>query len=330
VINPNLYNPSLVDPKVKVVSAMDRQNFRVTWPPTTGVDGYRVYAGFDPFHIRSLVSGPDLLPNTQTEFLMQLPAVPPKQVVYFWVASKTGANYTFIEDMGSYALTSVEWDVFNDPDRFSETTNDLMCGADQLYFIEEMRRRSKAILEDTGEEVDLFIKQWVGLPDPTTQNELGLDPSYQGMTRDIRGDGTVRSYGVGFFPGYFPAIRIRVRMGGLPVSQLDFQESGLRPLEPNEAWSLWDPMLHEGDIIVRANTGVRYVVKTSAFSNYRGVPMTQRFSMDIINPTSPLYTITDMDVWEKWNNIDSTEYSRIGFNQMPAADANERDYVLFR
>src|SRR3972149_1241941 len=102
---PELFNPSLIDPKVHVIAAMDRLNFRITWPAAPGVDGYRLYAGFDPLHIRSLISGVNILPAAQTELLVQLPFVPPNQIVYFWVASVIGDVYTFIEEYGSYTFT---------------------------------------------------------------------------------------------------------------------------------------------------------------------------------------------------------------------------------
>jgi hypothetical protein len=322
VISPKLYVPTLSCPAVRVVSQGDASKFVISWLAQPGSEGYRVYAGFDPFHIKSLISGPDPLASSITQFEFSLPPLPPTQIVYFWVGNIVGDTVTFLDEMGSYHLRTAQYDQFaNDP--FSDTSKMLMAPCDQLYFVEEMRRRAKAVLEDTGEEADLFIKQWTGLADPTTQDELGLDPNYQPMTRN---DGT---YGVGFYPGFFPATRIRIRFGGLPQSQLDYQVPGLRPLMDNQAWTLWDPLMHENDLIVRPSTGIRYVVKDLAYSNYRGAPMTQRLTLEVVNPTSPLQKVTDAGVREKWGMIDALGYARIGFNVMPPVDADATDYLLF-
>ena len=329
MISSYLYATSLVDPVVKVTSLEDASKFHITWPAQAAANGYRVYAGYDPLHIRSLVSGATAIASDTLGYTCDLPPLPPGQVVYFWVGSLEGAtgatadSVRFIDELGSYHLRSAQYDHFN-VSPYSDTTTELMCGDDQLYYIEEMRRRSKAILEDTGEEVDLFIKQWRGLPDPTTQDELGLDPNYQPLMRD---DNT---YGTGFYPGFFPAIRIRMRFGALPQSQLDYQPLGLRPLLDTESWTLWDPLMHENDILVRVATGQRYTIKNIAYSNYRGVPLTQRLTHSIINPTSPLQKITDAGVWSKWRSINTIDYMRIGWNVIPGSDSNSVDYLLFK
>ena len=321
-VNPNLYVPSLVKPKVLVTSTEDRSQYIISWPAQTGSTGYRVYAGFDPLWIKSLISGVDPLGPSVTSFTFNAPAYPPGQIVYFWVGNiVTGGDVVLLDEMGSYTYRSIQYDQFN-TSPFSESSLQIFAPCDNLYYIEEMRRRAKAILEDTGEEADLFIKQWRGLPDPSVQEELGLDPNYQAHARDDR------SYGTGFYPGYFPAIRIRLRFGGLPVSQLDYQSPGMRPLSDNMAWTLWDPLMHENDLIVRPNTGQRYVIKEISFSNYRAVPLTQRFSLSLMNPTSPLMRITDSDIREKWSNIDEMEYLRVGFSIMPGA-TGAADYMLF-
>jgi len=307
MLTAGLFNPSLEEPAVRVQSTEDRLRYTISWPSQSGALGYRVYAGFDPVHIRSLISGINPLPNTQTSFDFTSPLYPPGQIVYFWVAYEIGTSLVFISDVGSYLYGTGQLNKFTDTTRFSSTTTQLIDPDDSLYYMEEIRRRAKAIWEDTAEEVDLFIKQWRGLPDPTTQNDLGLDPNYQSMTRS---DNT---YGVGFYPGYFPAIRILMRFGNLPASQLEFQIPGLRPLLQNEAWTIWDPIMHENDLIVRASTGQRYTVSSTAFGNWRGVPITQRATLQVITPTSPLQKITDSDLRGKWGLINSVDYTRAGF-----------------
>lgn len=307
MLTAGLFQPSLQDPVVQVVSTEDRLQYVISWPAQSGAIGYHVYGGFDPVHIRSLISGPSPLPATQTAFTFNAPFYPPGQIAYFWVGMDSQGGPTFINDIGSYAMATGQLSTFNNTDRFSDTSIALMAPEDSLYYVEEIRRRAKAILEDTGEEIDLFMKQWRGLPDPTGQDELGLDPNYQSMSRDDR------TYGTGFYPGYFPSIRMLMRFGNLPASQLDYQPYGMRPLLQNEAWTVWDPILHEGDLIVRARTGQRYVVNSAAFGNWRGIPITQRMTLQIVAPTSPLQKVTNPDVIAKWGLINSVSYSRVGF-----------------
>lgn len=319
MLTAGLFNPSLNNPLVSVTSTGDRLNYVISWPAQMGATGYRVYAGFDPIHVRSLISGPDALPPTQLSFQYSSPPYPPAQVVYFWVRSE-GTN-TFISDVGSYLQVTGQRTVFTDNSRFSDTSLELINPDDSLYFMEEIRRRAKAILEDTCEPVDLYIKQWRGLPDPTAQEELGLDPNYQPMTRDDR------TYGTGFFPGFFPPIRMLMRFGNLPQSNFDFQVPGLRPLQPNESWTLWEPIIHENDLIVRVQTGQRYVVGVSSFGNWRTVPITQRMTLQLINQTSPLQKVTDSDVREKWGLISAVDYARASFS-LTSMSGTELDLLV--
>lgn len=312
MVTAGLFVPSLQDPVVQVTSTEDGLKYVISWPAQSGASGYRVYAGFDPIHIRSLISGLDPLPGDQLSFEFDTPAYPPGQIIYFWVAVNGASGPVFINEVGSYAYGTGQMSKFTDMSRFSDTTNDLIAADDSLYYMEEIRRRAKAILEDTSEEVDLYIKQWRGLPDPTTQNELGLDPNYQAMTRDDR------TYGSGFYPGYFPAIRMLMRFGNLPQSLLEFQSPGLRPLLQNEAWTIWDPIMHENDLLVRVSTGQRYVVSTTAFGNWRSVPITQRLTLQVVSPNSPLQKITNQALVDKWNGINVLDYMRAGFGVVGA------------
>jgi hypothetical protein len=325
-VSSELFDPLLSAPVVKVDSTSDRTQFRISWPDIAGATGFRVYAGFDPLYIRSLISGISPLPEADREFLFTAGFVPPGQIIYFWVAAESPSGLTFLDDLGGYTLRTQQASRFSaSPGPFSEDSLAMICPEDNLYFIEEMRRRAKAILEDTGEEVDVFIKQWRGLPDPNSQREMELDPNFQTMTRSDR------TYGVGFYPGYFPAIRMRMRFGQLPVSQLEMQQpGGLRPLLSNESWSLWDPILHENDLIVRSTTGQRYVVNSVSFSNYRGVPITQRQTLEIVTPTSQLQKITDADVRSKWRTVNSANFLRLGFGVVAEAEEGGPDFLIFR
>lgn len=318
-----IFSPSLDVPIVSVTSTEDRTEFKVSWPSQPGSSGYRVYAGFDPLHIRSLISGVDIIPSETTEFTFLSPVFPPGQIIYFWVSTREVASDRFLDEFGSFTLRTIQSSRF-EPGVISPEveTWGTGCFEDNRYFFEEIRRRAVSILEDTSEEVDVFIKQWRGLPDPSTQDAVQLDPNFQGMTRDDN------SFGTGFFPGYFPAIRIRMRFGSLPTALLDFQGAGLRPLLNNEAWTSWAPILHENDLVVRVSTGQRYAVDSVAHSNWRGVAITQRMSLQIVTPTSPLQKVTDAIIRDRWTRVNSVDFLRAGFG-IAGNELGGPDFLIF-
>lgn len=317
------FDPLVQDPVVRVTANDNRSVYTVSWPAQAGATGYRVYAGFDPVHIRSLISGVDPLLPSVLSFQFSAPPYPPNQIIYFWVATVQGLTVTFINNAaGSYALLTSQKGEFA-PSRLSPGSQELMAYEDKQYIFEEIRRRARAILEDTSEAVDVYIRQWTGLPDPTTQNAMQLDPNYQGMTRSDE------TFGTGFYPGFYPAIRINMRFGSLPAALLDFQMTGLRPLQSNEAWTNWEPILHENDLLVRVSNGNRYVVNSSAFSNYRGVPITQRMQLQNIQANSPLFNVTDAIVRERWGNVNAVDFSRVGFGVAADSVTGGPDFMIF-
>jgi hypothetical protein len=194
-----LFLPSLQTPVVNVTAAEDQTRFAISWPAVPAAVGYYVYAGFDPLHIRSRVSGVSAIPVGTTTFSFSAAFAPPSQIIYFWVSwIDANNNETFLDQVGSYHYLSAQMGHFVPSPHSAESTDLYFASSedDEKYYFEEIRRRAKAVLEDTSEEVDLFIRQWRGLPEPGTQSALGTDPNYQGMTRDDN------SFGTGFYPGY--------------------------------------------------------------------------------------------------------------------------------
>ena len=307
-----LFDPTLDSPIVRVVPNDDRTFMTISWPANPFCSGFKVYGGYDPLHIRSVISGLVPLPNTATQFVFRVPMIsPPTKTTYYWVSSlNPSGGETFLDDVGSYVPKTMTADAFSRESYCDETESDYILSSEQKYYFEEIRRRVRAISDDVSEDgwVDLYIRQWIGLPDTTAQAELGEDTDYQGMTRNSE------SFGTGFYPGFFPAIKIPMRFGALPNSLFDYQLPGMRPMLTNEAWTLWEPLISENDLIVRRTTGVRYIVKTTASSNKKGAVMVQRLSLDIVEPTSPLQKVTDLLLRDMWGKVNAVDYARVGWS----------------
>lgn len=308
------------------IEPLGNLRYRISWDQPNGINvtGYKIFAGFEPFYIRSLISGMDPLPATQTSFEFQFPnTVHTDMDIYFWVAYISNGNMFFINEFGKNERDSVEYNTMYPSQHSYQTT--MYIADDMKYFFEEIRRRAKAVWEDICEEVVIYKSQWNGLPDSYTQQELNDNPTYNEVTRS---DG---SYGTGFYPGYFPGYVSKVRFGSLPQFTYEFQPQGMVPVMAiDSAWTLWEPNLRQNDLIYRKLDGKFYMITSVGVSNIRGIRIVQRLTIEPINPTSPLNKINNDDLVTKWNNINKLDYLRIGFGVMPGDGQNIEDYLLFR
>jgi len=323
MIHPNLYNTDIVDSKIRINFSETYKTFNIQWDPIPGATGYSVYAGFDPFHIKALISGAE--PLTTTSFSFEHKPLISTKMVYFWVKYYTDANPsgTFLYQKGMTIYDSLVNGLLDDPNRFPDDIKALTCDYDSKFMIEEFRRRIKTVLYDSGEEVQLFLRQWHGLPSKSASGSMGLYPDYQGMTRDDS------SYGTGFYPGYFPAINIMVRFNNNNSLSINYQENGLKLDQQYAAFTLWELILNTMDVIYRPSTGDKYVISDIMQTNYRAVVNVQRFNVKLVEPTSPLYSLKNEDLITKWQNINQMDFLRIGFNVMVSDPALLSKYYVF-
>ncbi len=323
-INPN---DLLTAQKIRV-SLIGSQKYKITWDLVPEAEGYYVYAGYEPYYIRSKIS--DLLePNINTFEFSPSIFIPFDLVIYFWVAYKKGNDIIFIDEFGSNYILSQGINLYKDDPLYSDTTHDLI-EYDAQWFFEEIRRRAKAVLEDVGEEVILYKRQWSGATDSYGFEDndaygFNLDPNVQSKYR------TDDTYGTGYYPGFFPGIKINMRFGQIPPLIFDLNGRGLKiDLEYDTCWTLWEPYIRKWDLIYRPLNGNFYVVDNVGISNIRGVNIIQRLKNITLNPTEPLCKITHEDLINKWKDIDKIQYLKLGFGIIPSGNEKLNDYLLFK
>ena len=80
---------------------------------------------------------------------------------------------------------------------------------------------------------------------------------------------------------------------------------------------------------MRISTGVRYVVTSTAMSNYRGVPITQRMQLQQLNFNNQLYGVTDALLQQRWAQVNAAGYTRLGFGTVATTTTTGANYLLF-
>lgn len=320
-IDPELYKTTLEPSKINVTFLEKKMDYNISWDSIPEATGYRVYAGFDPFYIKALISGP--APLTTTSFTFHHIPMMPSRMVYFWVKYYNGSTWEYVKTKGTTIYDSMGYSLFNNPNLYPDDVKINLCDYDSRFFVEEIRRRDKSVLYDTGEECLLFIRQWHGLPSPSASQKLGLYSDYQGMSRDDN------CFGTGFYPGYFPAINIMVRFNQSDSIQLGPATQGLKIELPYDGFTLWEPLIQTGDVIHRKITGEKYIVKQVKPTNYRGFILLQRLTYDSIETTDPLYNMDSQTLISRWQNINALDFLRIGFNIMVSDPASVNEYLIF-
>lgn len=328
-VTPNtLFKPHLPQTlgltKVKVTPSLDNPRlFTISWPTQQGAVKYTVYAAPTPTTKNKFTDTSNL--TTSVEF--EIPIILPDDVVfYIWVAYENpSGKEVFISDEPSYAAIN---DAFigtrsdsDDPISFA-TRRDIIEGDDMKFYIEEIRRRHLAILENDGEDFFLYIRKMYGQPcvglekqadgtvvgryEPQSSpfmTDLGktFDPEETSeFEADQAKDPDPQShyrcedcFGTGWAGGYFPKIRIRVRYGNLPSRIIQMKEVGIEFQHNFNSHTIWHPRLKERDFLVRSRTGERFTIKEPSQSELRGIPMHQEFNAIAEGRNSMIYAVTD-------------------------------------
>lgn len=280
-----------------------------------GAVNYTVFASPSPINKNKFKT---VIP-TQTSIEFEVPKiVPDDYMFYFWVSYENpkGQQIT-IQEEPAFATNDSAFEI--NPIS-TGTERDEISGADMKFYVEEIRRRNLAMLENDGEDFTLYIRRMLGQPcvcqsnsivtngrvetngvldysdlgkdfDPTTETEEEVteaqDPEYQGTYRCLE------CFGTGISGGYFPGINIRVRYGEVPTRSLKFEEQGIEFVHDFNSWTLWHPKLKERDFILRKRSGERFLVTEIGQSEWRGICMHQKFNAVNAPRTAMIYTVND-------------------------------------
>jgi len=338
LLGPHL--PSTLGYTRYVTVTPDLTNPRIThieWQPVIMAVKYIVYVSPTPTQRHKYAEVPRI--RTTADFEVPF-VVPDNFVFYVWVAYENAyGQQVFLCDQPAYTASNHAFDV--NP-MSAGVERDVIFNEDMKFYIEEIRRRNLAMLENDGEDFYLYIRRPYGMPcvcledsqtTPTGKQrvepmynedftELGKDfnptltePEEQNEAKDPEYQSSYRCkecYGVGVTGGYFPKMTIKARYGDIPPQLLNFEEQGIKWVNTFNSWTLWHPRLHERDFIVRVRTGERFIISEVGQSEWRGMPMHQRFNAVAAPRSAIIFDVTDENIekslreensWDvaKWN-----------------------------
>lgn len=150
----------------------------------------------------------------------------------------------------------------------------------ERYFL-EIRNRYKWLLSMGGERVLLYKVKRTGTRCPNYDQVRKT--SQQNHQDNI-------CYGTGFVGGYFAPIEIVVSMiSGAPEAAIVGEWGRLRSYTPR-SWTLWEPLLQNGDFIVRRNNQRLWITNVYA-RRWKHFITRQDFETTEIERDNPIYQI---------------------------------------
>jgi hypothetical protein len=291
---------------------------QVSWPAVPGFTGnYEVYSGFSLFasHAELKLTQPGISGTFQYN-----PSVPSDMVPQIWV--KAGSIYVQAES----ANVEHKKDYFARALNPLEFSNSAIVGDnDYMRFISaEIRRRAILMLQNDSEEFVLYTRRWSGRRcncaqvqanlvsgqdairdniEDTMQGQIPEDPVIkdpsQGMVeegQDPQGDALARCprcLGTGIIGAYYPGITTLMRYGNLPPRAVIYKNFAIDLPHNFNTWTVWEPKLHEHDIVRRLKTAEMFEVTKPARGEWRGVPFHQEAMLNLLPPGDARYLVTD-------------------------------------
>jgi len=298
----------------------DKRRLVITWPRQQAAVRYILYVSPSPMFKNKYKE----VPRTETTTTFQSPIIVPEGLIwYVWVAyiNPQGAEVLVQTEPGYYLADSA---FQNDP--IDKTiARDITRDGDELYRIEEMRRRHLFILQNDGEDFLLHLRRWSGqkcicltqepgkegrmVPISTSDyNDMGkdFDPAEASeMEQEEEKDPGYHGerlcpfcFGTSIVGGYLPSIRVKVRYGNLPKRTITYQEQGLFFGQSVNSWTIWHPQMKDYDLLVRIQTGERFLVKDIGNSSMRGITLHQEMNLTLQERPSPIYEVTNERIFE--------------------------------
>ena len=316
VVNAAIYQADQV--KVDMVPGA-YNTVQVSWPAVPGFTGnYEVYSGFSLFASHAELK---LTQAGVSGTFQYHPSVPSDMVPQIWV--KAGSIYVQAES----ANVEHKKDYFARALNPLEFSNSAVVGDnDYMRFISaEIRRRAILMLQNDAEEFVLYVRRWSGrrcncnrtqanlvtgpnsnmitgessmqgqIPDeePYTKDP---DASMQEEEQDPQGDALARCplcLGTGILGAYYPGITTLMRYGNLPPRIVFYKNYAVDLPQNFNTWTVWEPKLHDHDIVRRLKTGEMFEVSKPARGEWRGVPFHQEAMLNLLPPGDARYLVTD-------------------------------------
>jgi hypothetical protein len=312
--------PSTLSLTTRVTVSPDLENnrsFFVRWVKVTAAVKYILYASPSPIN-RNKFKEYNRNINSAT---FEIPiTVPDDLVFYFWVGYvNPRGTITMIQDEPVYISIN---SAFESSAMSDEIKRDIITDDDMKFYVEEIRRRNLAMLQNDGEDFTLYIRRMFGQPcvclshapgavagqrvtpmsaidssqfdkefDPHEASEFekmeSKDPEYNASYR------CPDCFGTGIAGGYYPGIRIRARYGNLPRRVIKLAGQGIEFSNDFNSWSIWHPRMKDRDVLLRLRTGERGIVTSVGQSELRGIPMHQEFNFVSETEKAIIYDIND-------------------------------------
>lgn len=150
----------------------------------------------------------------------------------------------------------------------------------ERYFL-EIRNRHKFLLEMGGERVLLLKRKYAG--DRCSKFDQVRKTNQQ------HGQDT-ECYGTGFVGGYFKPIEIFVSLIAISEVQITTEEYGRRRTYAPTSWTLWEPSLNTGDVLIRKN-GQRLQVDTVTPTRWKSFVLHQKFTTIELEKNHPIFSM---------------------------------------
>ena len=284
---------------------------KLDWPVIAGAVSYTIRRGFSLFYSQS-VEQDTVLTNTHT--FQFNPSVATDMNVNVWVLANFAASPSVLVQAEPASTEKLE-------DYFSRSNNplepsyaNLVADNDYMRFIaSEIRRRAITMMQNDGEWFTLYVRRWSGSRcncNETDANLLSGPDAIQGdIVSTTKGIGTEpdnsadpqqdalaqcpRCFGTGIIGGYYYGIPTYMRYGNLPARQIIFKNFAIDIPQNFNTWTVWEPKLHEHDLIHRRKTGEYFEVERAARGEWRAVPFHQEAQLNLLPPGDHRYKITD-------------------------------------
>lgn len=182
-----------------------------------------------------------------------------------------GESFQILPDQSQFGPDSLEW-----------------------YFL-SIREKDKWILNMSGERVLLYKKRYEGqrcpLFDPDRHTSAQHEDTICYGTGWIAADANLTGPQAGGpYYGYFSPIEIPVSLLSGGPEELALTDYGQQRLYKPACWTLWEPLLTPGDMIVRRNNQ-RYTITQVSPRRWKHYVLHQDFQISEIERGSILYNL---------------------------------------